>query len=68
MATKPKSTCSYCYGQGLYKSFVDSGMRRVMEKGPHNTPMHPREPIYACDVCKMPKNALPCPVKFVRNS
>ncbi len=61
-----KVTCKWCYGNGIYKSYADSGMRRVMEKGPWGKPMHPREQVYQCEMCQRPATAPVCPTKFVR--
>jgi hypothetical protein len=54
---KKKSTCSYCYGHGIYQSYSKLRWRRVMEAGPNGKPMHPREPVVQCEYCCEPKDA-----------
>jgi len=51
-----KAQCVYCYGHGIYAGYWDRGMRRVMERGPYNTPQWPNERRYACDRCHLPAN------------
>ena len=54
MASK-KNTCAWCFGFGLHESYFRIGLRRVMEKGVNNKPMHPNEKVVPCDRCHKPE-------------
>jgi hypothetical protein len=58
-----KNKCPYCHGHGLYAGYWDVSLRRPMEKGPFNTPLHKDLKCYQCDRCGEPKKYPPPPLQ-----